>query len=401
MTSIRFRLSAVFRIARPGDAEQTLRAVTWAVRGGALVLVGVVVFSRAPAGTGQGPLQAAAFAVACLMTGLWALIESPAGHGRLGRSLAWPLTAMTVACGAAAASPDGGPLISSGFIAMVSAGSDISVLAGWVAAGLGVIAIESASIIYGAGSSVMLGYPLVLLVGLLLGHNRRSYRLRAEQSAALLARAGQLREEQARLAALDERARIAREIHDVLAHSLGALGLQIQAARAVLTEQHDAARTAEMLEQAHRLAADGLSETRRAVRALRSDTPPLPDGLAELGTAHQQRHRVPVTVAVGGQPRPLSPDAGLALLRTAQEALVNAAKHAPGQPAGISLGYGGDRVTLTVTSALTSPDGAPGFETLNAGYGLTGLRERLLLIGGTLRAGPAGDRWVVTAEVPR
>src|SRR6185437_3381158 len=99
----------------------------------------------------------------------------------------------------------------------------------------------------------------------------------------------------------------------------------------------------------------------------------------------QQRHRVPVTVAVGGQPRPLSPDAGLALLRTAQEALVNAAKHAPGRPAAISLSYGADRVTLTVTSALSGPGAAaPGFETLNAGYGLTGLRERLLLIGGTL-----------------
>ena len=87
--------------------------------------------------------------------------------------------------------------------------------------------------------------------------------MQAEQSAALLAKADQLREEQAKVAALDERARIAREIHDVLAHSLGAPGLHIQAAQAVLTRQHDEAQAVELPGQARRLAADGLNQTRR------------------------------------------------------------------------------------------------------------------------------------------
>jgi hypothetical protein len=73
----------------------------------------------------------------------------------------------------------------------------------------------------------------------MVGYNLRARQVQVEQSAALLAKADQLREEQAKVAALDERARIAREIHDVLAHSLGALGLHIQAAQAVLTRQHD------------------------------------------------------------------------------------------------------------------------------------------------------------------
>jgi signal transduction histidine kinase len=220
----------------------------------------------------------------------------------------------------------------------------------------------------------------------------------------LLAKADQLREEQAKVAALDERARIAREIHDVLAHSLGALGLHLQAAQAVLTRQHDEAQAVELLGQARRLATDGLNETRRAVHALRGETRPLPDGLAELSADHQRRHGARVTFEVNGEPRPLPPEAGLALTRTAQEALVNAAKHAPHQPVGIRLDYAGAHTSLAVTNHL-GEDAAgghgPGLATVNGGYGLAGMRERLLLVDGTLSAGQNGSDWVVMAKVPR
>ena len=98
-----------------------------------------------------------------------------------------------------------------------------------------------------------------------------------------------LQQEQRRAAALDERNRIAREIHDVLAHSLGSLGVQIQAAQAVLTDQHDIERAVEILGQAltpHRRA----KETRRALHALRSDTPPLADALADLSADHRRHY---------------------------------------------------------------------------------------------------------------
>ena len=179
--------------------------------------------------------------------------------------------------------------------------------------GLGVLAAIVAGLAVGASAWVIIANVSGLLILMLLGRNRRSARVQAEQAAALLAKAEQLQDEHARVATLDERARIALEIHDVLAHSLGALGVQIQVARAVLTDQNDVPRAVEVLDQAHRMAIDGLAETRRAVHALRGDTLPLPAGLARLSADHQQQHGAPVTFEVSGEPRPLTPDAGLAM----------------------------------------------------------------------------------------
>ena len=128
----------------------------------------------------------------------------------------------------------------------------------------------------------MIGDPLLIAVCAMIGLQRRSYRVQAEQSAALLAQHERLRAEQRRADVLDERARIAREIHDVLAHSLGALGIQIQAAKAMLTDHGDVDRAVEALTTAQRMAADGLTETRRAVHALRVDTLPLGQELAAV-----------------------------------------------------------------------------------------------------------------------
>jgi signal transduction histidine kinase len=160
----------------------------------------------------------------------------------------------------------------------------------------------------------------------------------------------------------------------------------------------------DLLDQAHRMAIDGLTETRRAVHALRGETLPLPEGLAELSANHQRRNGARVSFEVTGEPRPLSPDAGLAIARTAQEALVNTAKHAPHQPVEIRLDYADAGTSLKVTNSL-EPDGRNGDEaglaTANSGYGLAGMRERLLLLDGTLSAGRAGSAWVVVAKVPQ
>ncbi|WP_208652875.1 sensor histidine kinase, partial [Streptomyces rhizosphaericus] len=213
-----------------------------------------------------------------------------------------------------------------------------------------------------------------------------------------------LRAEQRRVAVLDERARIAREIHDVLAHSLGALSIQIQAASALLTDHRDVDRAVTVLDGARRLTADGLAETRRAVHALRSDLAPLDEELATMADTHRQRHGVPVRLRVEGEPSPLPADQALPLFRTAQEALTNAAKHAPAQPVEVALTYEDEHVTLTVDNPLgapPSPRRAPAFATVDGGYGLTGMRERLLLLGGTLDAGVRDGQWRVRAEVPR
>ena len=237
--------------------------------------------------------------------------------------------------------------------------------------------------------------------GLLVGRNRGAYRIQAEQSAALLAQRERLQTEQRRADLLDERTRIAREIHDVLAHSLGALGIQIQAARSVLTDRADIDRASELLTAAQRMAAEGLAETRRAVHALRTDTLPLNEELARVTDTYGQRYRVAVSFGTDGEPRPLPPDATVALLRIAQEALVNAAKHAAGQEVTVRLDYGDAGVRLTVSNPLVpGRETLPPLSTVNGGYGLTGMRERLRMINGTLEAGRRDGQWIVTARLP-
>jgi signal transduction histidine kinase len=287
-------------------------------------------------------------------------------------------------------------------MATVGAGNAFSLAVAGTVTGVGVIAVGSVGLAFGVPTWQIFFYPLILVLGLLFGRLERGYRLQAEQSAALLASAEQIRNEQNRSATLGERNRIAREIHDLLAHSLGALGVQIQAAQAVLTDQGDIDRAVELLGHARRMATDGLTETRQALHALRAATPPLPEALAGLSADHQRRYGTQVRFELTGAPRSLSPDAGLALTRTAQESLVNTAKYAPHLPVAVRLGYHEGRTALTVVSPLAGPaDGQPELETTNGGYGLAGMRERLLLIDGSLHAGPDDGNWVVTAQVPQ
>jgi signal transduction histidine kinase len=384
-----------------------LRVANITARTVILGFVGLITFTSSwpphtPHRGAQVTLQVAAFTVCAALMAAWAAADYLPKFRP--RCVPWILGTIALVSGAAAVTKTGGNFLDLAFVAAISAGSADSLAAGWIVAALGTFGFESLALPLGTDVWGLIGYPATLLAGLLLGLNRRDHRLRADQNAVLLAKAEQLREEQATVAALGERARIAREIHDVLAHSLGALALNIQAARAVLTDQHDEARAVEILDQAQRMATDGLSETRRAVHALRGDTLPLPEGLAELSAAHQRRHGARVTFEVTGAPRPLPPDAGLAITRTAQEALVNTAKHAPHQPVRINLDYADASTSLKVVSHLTENghDGAgTGLATVNGRYGLTGLRERLLLLDGTLRAGRTGGDWVVVAEVPQ
>ncbi len=407
-----------------------LRTVSWLVRLAALVVVGVATFLHSPASVPVLAAQAAAFVLGTAALSVYMIIDyrfpPTAQHVRVLPAA----LALTAAAGGVCTSPNGRALIAFGLIAALAAGSETDMVTSWVITGIGVVAIEIGAVAWSASTGSALGYPLVLIVALLGGLIRRSYRVQAEQSAALLAQVEQLRAGQREVAVLNERTRIAREIHDVLAHSLGALGIQIQTARAVLSDQRDIDRALGILEQAQRIANDGLGETRHAIHALRSDARPLAEELTRLAETHRARHQAAVTVNVDGDARPLPPDAALALLRTAQESLVNAAKHAGGQ-AGISLRFGADQTTLTVTSPLPGApppeDRRPGdlppgewrpadhgaqltagpltteglMKTADSGYGLVGMRERLLLLGGTLTAGPHDGQWIVTAQVPR
>ncbi len=381
-----------------------LRMANVAVRAALLVIVAYVGFTRPWPGAWQFGVVVAAATTATVQLVLWVPADLPArGSLRYAFLLPYALAAVTITCSMAAATSMGGEFEIQAVLATLMAASDTSLAAGLTVVGLGILACEVMGLL-GTGATTTLEHPAILIVTWLVGRDLLARQVKAEQSAALLAKADQLREEEAKVAALDERARIAREIHDVLAHSLGALGLQLQAAQAVLTTQHDEAQAVELLAQARRLATDGLNETRRAVHALRGETRPLTDGLAELSTEHQRRHGARVTFEVSGEPRPLPPDAGLALTRTAQEALVNTAKHAPHQPVDIRLDYADAHTRLAVTNQLgkeADGDHGPELVTVDGGYGLAGMRERILLAGGTLTAGRNGSDWTVVARIPR
>jgi signal transduction histidine kinase len=386
------------------------RTVNWLIRAFGVLWVGLLTF-LVPSREASGhlvpyavPVQVAGYGLLVLAFLAWALIDYlPAAALHFARWLAVILGVMAVASGFASAAGGGGTaMVAFAFVAGLIAGGDFALATALAVTAAGVLAIEVSGLAFGASIGGLIGLPLTAMAGLVIGRNRAAYRVQAEQAAMLLAKNEQLQAEQRRADLLDERARIAREIHDVLAHSLGALGIQIQAARSVLYKDTD--RAAELLAAAQQMAAEGLVDTRQAVHALRADTRPLDEELATVSDTYAQRYHVAVSFDTGGVPAALPPDATVALLRIAQEALVNAAKHAAGQPVAVRLDYGKADVRLSVRNDLApgSDDGhQAGVGTVNGGYGLTGMRERLRLLDGNLEAGRRDGQWVVTAELPR
>ncbi len=384
--------------------------IRWPVRVGIYLLIGLLTFPLQPPGATALPVQLAGFVVAGIALLVWWVVDRlPVAARWRGRALPVALCVMGAAGGLAATAGfnENNCAVTLASMAATGAAYEVGPGTAWLVVLASTVTLEANALIYGDGFdqlSIFLLYPMVPVAGLLIGYFIRARQEQAEQSAALLARTRQLQAEQSRTEVLNERARIAREIHDVLAHSLGALSIQIQAARAVLTDHQDIDRALEVLATAQRMASDGLTETRRAVHALRSDAVPLDQELSQAARVHGERYGPDVAFTVGGQPRPLPPDATVALLRTAQEALVNAAKHAPGQRVSVRLEYGRDDMSLTVVNDLLG-DGPPDRaavcpHTVDGGYGLTGMRERLRLLNGTLVANAQDGHWVVAAGLP-
>jgi signal transduction histidine kinase len=197
---------------------------------------------------------------------------------------------------------------------------------------------------------------------------------------------------------LAERATIAREIHDILAHSLSAQVVHLEGARMLLVQDGAREQVLERVERAQRLARSGLEETRRALATLRGDAPAPDEALAALAEEFRAATGRPCDLEIIGPSRDLTPAAGLAVVRTAQEALTNVRKHAPGARAVIRLRYAADGTELEVNDTGGGTVSAPMVE--GAGYGLVGMRERAELIGGTLEAGPGKEGFRVFLKVP-
>jgi signal transduction histidine kinase len=212
---------------------------------------------------------------------------------------------------------------------------------------------------------------------------------------------GQLRQAQAGLAEqarTQERNHIARELHDIIGHTLTVSLLHVQSAR--LAVEHDPSDAARALAEAERLGRECLAEVRMTVGMLRQDGDRPEAGIAPLPgidslPALVGRYRsagADVTLTVEGDAGGLPATTGLAVYRILQEVLTNAVKHAPGAPTTIRLAIGGGTVTLTANSAAE-----PGTGT---GLGVISMRERAESVGGSCEAGPGGHGWLVRATLP-
>jgi signal transduction histidine kinase len=317
------------------------------------------------------PRVVAIVTVCCLVAGV--VIGYPVGIGPFGALLAlWSLAYTT----------------SRGDTLLVGVPAGTALLAGFIAAP-GPL---------GAANVVgnLLAVAFTLLVGDLL-------RVRKDQNALLTERNRELevlREAQTRSAIVDERMRIAREVHDVVGHSLVAITLQARAGLRRLSRSPE--RAGDALREIESLASRALEETRTAVATIRSGTDvtalhPQPT-LADLRDLVESMRGSDLDVRLVVEPatHELAPWLQSAAYRIVQESLSNAAKHARPARTDVRVAHAGDVFTVEITDDSTSADPAAG-----EGSGLRGMRERAEQLGGSLEAGPAPMRgWRVRARFP-
>jgi signal transduction histidine kinase len=226
-------------------------------------------------------------------------------------------------------------------------------------------------------------------------------RRRVQQSLADQAEQTEL--ERARRAVLEERARIARELHDVVAHHMSLMAIRAESAPHRLGEQPDPELVHAEFGALSGSARDALTDMRRLLGVLRSDQPaaraPQP-GLPDLPGLIDTARRAGMAVELSPLPAPdqVPLSAGVCAYRIIQEALSNAGQHAPGTPVTVSVQHDADAVTLRVTNGAQARPRTNGHR---PGHGLSGMRERAELLGGSLSAGTAPDGgFVVSAVLP-
>lgn len=237
-------------------------------------------------------------------------------------------------------------------------------------------------------------YLCFVAAGWLLGYVMRSQRL-------LMAKQIEAQAMLAEHAAADERRRIAREIHDVIAHSLSVTLLHVTGARRALQQDRDVDDAVEALEQAEQLGRQAMADIRRTVGLLDRGpmkTTPEP-AIHDIATLVEdfERAGLAVTLRIDGPTERVSGVLGLALYRITQESLANIAKHASDSKAAVVLEVSANSAKLAVTNQLPAAVSAA---QSSEGRGLRGMRQRVELLGGAINAGPTGDGWAVRADMP-
>ena len=280
-------------------------------------------------------------------------------------------------------------------VSVIATATLIGVRQAGAVAALGAVSLTTTVLIAATPHAIIAEGLLAVAAAILGGASRRQYQERVEQAEQLLAERQRADAEHPRAAALAERNRIGREVHDVLAHCLGALSVQLEAADALLETHGDTAQARDYVQQARRLAVHGLVETRKAVQALRDAPGPLRAQIATLASA------AGAALTVTGAERRLDADVELALYRAAQEALSNVRKHAPGASVTLRLDYGPTATVLVVENGPRPDGSSPSMLTATGGgFGLLGMRERIELLGGEVTAAAQDSGWTVRATVP-
>ncbi|WP_214322040.1 histidine kinase [Nonomuraea sediminis] len=338
----------------------------------------------------------------------------------------------------------GGPALAAMFVTVGTAAARLPLTA---SVPVGVVAVVGLLVSGAWAGQVNRDLSMILAVGIvfLVAYSARERRA--------------LRVAEGREAVLAERARIAREIHDVLAHSLSAQIVHLEGAKLLLRADR-ADEALDRVIRARDLAKSGLEEARRAVSALREDLPGLPVALKSLATDFEDATGLPCHLKITGHERRITPQTELAMTRTAQEALTNIRRHAPGAPATVHLTFTPTTCTLDITNPLPQPSPptepnpkprttthldqeppstaaehetpttvrlqqeppntaaehetpttvrlepgppsptAPAAMGRGGGYGLVGMRERAELLGGRLTAGESDGVFRVHLQVP-
>ncbi|MUL44318.1 sensor histidine kinase [Streptomonospora sp. PA3] len=252
--------------------------------------------------------------------------------------------------------------------------------------------------------AVVLIQTAAISIGIVFGNKGAEQDRKREEALARLEEAleenaglhAQLLAQAREAGVLDERQRMAREIHDTLAQGLAGIITQVQAAQRVWQEPQ---RSRPHLDRALSLARDSLAEARRSVEALRPQDlaeAHLPDALESLARRWGEENGVEVAVEVTGEPAALSPAIEVTLFRMAQEALTNVAKHAAASRAGVTLSYLDDVVLLDVRDDGRGMDGAR-----RDGFGIRSMTQRIRGVGGSVAIESApGEGTAVSASVP-
>jgi signal transduction histidine kinase len=242
--------------------------------------------------------------------------------------------------------------------------------------------------------------PVLFTIGWLAGFALRERAAQAEAAEERAAQAERERQAAARIAVAEERARIARELHDVVAHAVSVMVLQVGAVRHKLPDAPAEDRQA--LEGVEETGRTALAEMRRLLGAMRRDgedaeLAPQP-GLDKLEPLVEQVRRAGLSVRlrVDGEPAPLTHALDLSAYRIVQEGLTNVLKHAHATEADVTVGYGSDELRIEIRD-----NGSGAMPDNGHGHGLVGVRERVKIYGGEMTAGPAsGGGFALSARLP-